>query len=109
MIYRRTRTDSRSLGSLRRPYHLRDTVAMPNLALDIAQGIILGVIPSVLTKSKAYGRLAIDVGLGIAGCVAMAWFLAPVHLRAEPTPFAEPDLVTGLGSVFAIAIGRLFG
>lgn len=82
-------------------------MALPNLALDIAQGIILGVVPSVLTKSRTHVRLAVDLGLGIAGCVAMAWFLAP--LRVEPAPFAEPGLLTGMGSMFAIALGRLFG
>ncbi len=85
-------------------YH---TVALSNVALNAVLGIILGIIPSVLTRSKAYGRLAVDVGLGIAGCVAMAWFLAPLNLRGESTSFAEPGLLTGLGSVFAIALGWL--
>lgn len=85
------------------------TVTLSNLALNVALGLILGIIPNVLTKPKVYSRLAVDVSLGIAGGVAMACFLAPLHLRAEATPFAEPGLLTGLGSVFAIALGRLVG
>lgn len=81
--------------------------ALLNLSFDAALGAALGLVPTLLTKSKAYGRLAVDVAFGVAGSVAMAWFLAPLHLQPRPESFAEPGFLTAIGSVFAIALERL--
>ncbi|MEP7361387.1 MAG: hypothetical protein ABI744_07400 [Chloroflexota bacterium] len=69
-------------------------MTLSNLALNAIVGIILGTIPSVLTRSRAYGRLSVDVGAGISGCVAMAWFLAPLSPPAASTWFAGPGILT---------------
>ncbi len=84
-------------------------LALLNLALNVAEGVALGAIPSLLMHSKAYARIALDIVLGVAGCVAMAWLLAPLHIQVGPAEFAEPGFVSGMGAVFAIALGRLFG
>ena len=39
-------------------------MTLVNLVLNTVLGIILGRLPSVLTRSKACGFLAVDVGLG---------------------------------------------
>ena len=82
-------------------------LAWTNLALDLAQGAALGIVPSLLSKHMSKRLLAVDVALGISGCLAMAWFLAPLRWQGDPSRFADPGILTGLGSAFAIALGRL--
>jgi len=81
--------------------------ALTTLALDLAQGAALGIVPSLLSRQVAKRHLALDVGLGIAGCLAMAWFIAPLRWQGDSGRFADPGILTGLGSAFAIALGRL--
>jgi len=81
--------------------------AWTNLVLNFAQGAILGIVPSLLSKRMSKDLLVRDVALGISGCLAMAWFLAPLRWQGDPARFADPGILTGLGSAFAIALGRL--
>ncbi len=78
------------------------------LSLHIVQGVVLGVVPSLLTRTKSPSRLAFDVGFAIGGAIAMAWFLTPSSLETGPLGLARPGLLTVLGSTFALALGRLF-
>ena len=82
-------------------------LAWTTLALDLAQGAALGIVPSLLSKRVSKRQLALDVGLGIGGCLAMAWFLAPLRWQGDPGRFADPGILPALGSAFAIALGRL--